>query len=173
MADLYAGAPDFYNDRASSAAATRSPEPCPCTAANGGSRSRLAARDVSGASASCWISDGTPDILGEMLRTDAPGAGAGFALSRCALHLKHRLVLVEWMADVCEEFALTDMTANLAILYADRILSSIKVPKTSLQLVALCCILIAGARGGGDGGRSARFSQGTLLPKGVERETPP
>ena len=49
------------------------------------------------------------------------------------------------------DFGLTPNTTNLAILYCDRVLAAVVVPKTSLQLVAVCCVLIAGEQRGEEG----------------------
>mmetsp|Transcript_65803 Transcript_65803/g.208264 ORF Transcript_65803/g.208264 Transcript_65803/m.208264 type:complete len:312 (+) Transcript_65803:414-1349(+) len=60
-----------------------------------------------------------------------------------ARHIRYRTMLVEWVIDVCEDFELSLTTATTAVLYSDQVLSKVKVPKTSLQLVAMCCVLLA------------------------------
>lgn len=60
-------------------------------------------------------------------------------------HLCFRKLLVEWIIDVCADFKLSMGTAALAVTYTDNVLMLVSVPPTSLQLVAMACILVAGA----------------------------
>ena len=94
-----------------------------------------------------WISDENFSVLEEMLRRDHLYP----LLPPDAIHLRHRPVLCEWVADLGTDFGLTPNTTNLAILYCDRVLAAVVVPKTSLQLVAVCCVLIAGEQRGEEG----------------------
>ena len=60
-----------------------------------------------------------------------------------ARHLPYRVPLVEWILDVCAEAQFGPATADVAVEYMDRVLSTVVVPKSSLQLVALCCVQVA------------------------------
>jgi cyclin A len=60
-----------------------------------------------------------------------------------AMYVRYRHLLVEWMAEVCEEYNLPYVICHLSIRYLDEILSRENVAKKNLQLIALCCILIA------------------------------
>lgn len=61
-----------------------------------------------------------------------------------AKYLEYRRVLVDWMCDAGEWFRLTNSTMHVAVGYLDRILQQVPVAKNRLQLVAMCCIIIAG-----------------------------
>jgi len=61
-----------------------------------------------------------------------------------ARHMKYRTTLIEWILEVCADFGFGPTTADLAVQYMDRVLSKVNVPKTSLQLVAMCCLEVAG-----------------------------
>jgi len=54
-----------------------------------------------------------------------------------------RLVLVEWMCEVCEEFALSSETFFLAVNYLDRYMSRCTVPRRDFQLLGLTCLWVA------------------------------
>lgn len=60
-----------------------------------------------------------------------------------ARHMKYRPTLIEWVLEVCADFNFGPTTADLAVHYMDRVLSKVNVPKTSLQLVAMCCLEVA------------------------------
>lgn len=60
-----------------------------------------------------------------------------------ARHMKYRATLIEWILEVCADFGFGPTTADLAVQYMDRVLSKVNVPKTSLQLVAMCCLEVA------------------------------
>uniref|UniRef100_A0A7S0IGK4 Cyclin-like domain-containing protein n=1 Tax=Micromonas pusilla TaxID=38833 RepID=A0A7S0IGK4_MICPS len=60
-----------------------------------------------------------------------------------AAHMKYRTTLIEWILEVCADFGFGPTTADLAVQYMDRVLSKVNVPKTSLQLVAMCCLEVA------------------------------
>eukprot|EP00823_Brevimastigomonas_motovehiculus_P004215 TRINITY_DN271_c1_g2_i1.p1 TRINITY_DN271_c1_g2~~TRINITY_DN271_c1_g2_i1.p1 ORF type:complete len:524 (-),score=173.15 TRINITY_DN271_c1_g2_i1:627-2198(-) len=60
-----------------------------------------------------------------------------------AQYLKYRRVIVDWMSQVGEEYKLTPQTIHMSVNYLDRILSRTPVPKTTLQLLSMCCILVA------------------------------
>eukprot|EP00466_Bigelowiella_natans_P005125 jgi/Bigna1/36875/e_gw1.16.154.1 len=47
------------------------------------------------------------------------------------------------MAEVCEEYNLPMVICHLSIRYLDEVLGREKVAKKNLQLIALCCIMIA------------------------------
>lgn len=58
-------------------------------------------------------------------------------------HLAYRRLLVDWMCEVGEAFRIGKTTMHVAVGYLDRILQDVAVTKARLQLVALCCLLIA------------------------------
>ncbi|EEH51487.1 uncharacterized protein MICPUCDRAFT_49242 [Micromonas pusilla CCMP1545] len=60
-----------------------------------------------------------------------------------ARHMKYRTTLIEWILEVCADLGFGPTTADLAVRYMDRVLSKVNVPKTSLQLVAMCCLEVA------------------------------
>jgi hypothetical protein len=60
-----------------------------------------------------------------------------------AYHLKYRKILVDWICEIGEDLKFTSETIHLTVSYMDSILSKIEVPKTKLQLICLCCLLIA------------------------------
>lgn len=60
-----------------------------------------------------------------------------------AKFLKYRADLVEWISDICKEMRCRKMILYSAVRYMDRILQTNKVVKDNLQLVAMCCFLIA------------------------------
>lgn len=58
-------------------------------------------------------------------------------------HIAYRRVLVDWMCELGEVFRIQKTTMHVAIGYLDRILQDVSVSRARLQLVALCCLLIA------------------------------
>ena len=58
-------------------------------------------------------------------------------------YVKYRRILVDWLADIQLKFRLQAHTAHVAVMYMDRIIQSCTVPRDSLQIVALVCLLIA------------------------------
>lgn len=85
------------------------------------------------------------DSLREMERERGFRMQEGSAQKNCPDHLYFRKLLVEWIIDVCADFKLCMGTAALAVAYNDHVLSAVMaVPPTSLQLVAMACILVAG-----------------------------
>lgn len=58
---------------------------------------------------------------------------------------QYRRVLVDWMCEIGEVFAVQKCTMHVAVGYLDRILQDVAVTKARLQLVAMCCLLIASA----------------------------
>jgi hypothetical protein len=57
--------------------------------------------------------------------------------------LKYRRVLVDWMCEAGDEFGLHISTMHVAVMFLDRLLHTVVVPRNELQLVAIACILIA------------------------------
>jgi len=57
--------------------------------------------------------------------------------------VKFRRVIVDWLCEVGDEYQLSPTTVHMAVHYLDRILGSVDVAKKQLQLVSMCCILIA------------------------------
>jgi len=58
--------------------------------------------------------------------------------------LQMRAILVDWMTEVAGEFNLKTQTLFLAVIYLDCVLeSSVKVTRSSLQLVGVTCMLLA------------------------------
>ena len=58
--------------------------------------------------------------------------------------VKCRAILVEWVVQVGEAIELSNLTIHAAVASLDRLLSLRKFPKSQLQLVASCCLLIQG-----------------------------
>ena len=56
---------------------------------------------------------------------------------------QYRRVLVDWMCEIGEVFSIQKCTMHVAVGYLDRILQDVAVTKARLQLVAMCCLLIA------------------------------
>jgi Cyclin, N-terminal domain len=54
-----------------------------------------------------------------------------------------RRILVDWMAEVIEDYDLNQETLHLAVNFVDRYLSLKDLPKTYLQLLGMACLLIA------------------------------
>lgn len=85
------------------------------------------------------------ELLHSMLETLRASEGVrGFKVGSSGEHLCFRKLLVEWIIDVCADFKLSMGTAALAVTYTDNVLMLVSVPPTSLQLVAMACILVAG-----------------------------
>lgn len=57
--------------------------------------------------------------------------------------LKMRSILVDWLVEVSEEYKLFPDTLHLSIALLDRFLLAELVPRKSLQLVGISCVLIA------------------------------
>jgi hypothetical protein len=60
-----------------------------------------------------------------------------------ALYLKYRKVLVDWVCEIGEDLKFSGDAIHLSISYLDTILLKLDVPKNKLQLVCLCCLVIA------------------------------
>jgi len=77
----------------------------------------------------------------------APVSGAVVpALPTRPLHSgapQFRRILVDWMCEAGEVFRLQKCTVHVAVGYMDRILEEVAVAKNRLQLVAMCCLIIA------------------------------
>lgn len=54
-----------------------------------------------------------------------------------------RAILVDWLVEVAMEFNLGTQTLFLSVNYLDRMLESVPIPTTTLQLVGITCMLIA------------------------------
>eukprot|EP01043_Picozoa_sp_COSAG02_P058898 COSAG02_NODE_7410_length_3027_cov_30.403689_2_plen_177_part_00 len=59
-------------------------------------------------------------------------------------YLQYRTIIVDWMCEVAEEFKLNPYAVQLSVHYFDLALQRVKVKKSQLQLVAMCCTLLAG-----------------------------
>ena len=57
--------------------------------------------------------------------------------------IKYRRVLVDWMCEAGDEFDLYLSTMHVSVMFLDRVLHKVTVPRNKLQLVAIACILIA------------------------------
>ena len=57
--------------------------------------------------------------------------------------IKYRRVLVDWMCEAGDEFDLHLSTMHVSVMFLDRVLHKVTVPRNKLQLVAIACILIA------------------------------
>lgn len=60
-----------------------------------------------------------------------------------ARYLKFRRVLGDFLSEVSEDFGLSSCTVHVAIGYLDRFLQQANVARNRLQLVAMCCLLVA------------------------------
>ncbi|CEG00769.1 Cyclin A/B/D/E [Ostreococcus tauri] len=83
------------------------------------------------------------DVAKGLLARERETHGSFVFDARAAHHCAFRSQLVEWILDVCAGERFGPTTADVAIAYTDRVLSKTVVPKTSLHLVALCCLHIA------------------------------
>lgn len=54
-----------------------------------------------------------------------------------------RVILVDWLVEVAEEYKLGLETVHLAVNYLDRFLSSMSVLRGKLQLVGTAALLVA------------------------------
>lgn len=54
-----------------------------------------------------------------------------------------RSILVDWLAEVCEEYSQQSETLHLAVSYVDRFLSYMSVVRAKLQLVGTAATFIA------------------------------
>lgn len=54
-----------------------------------------------------------------------------------------REILVDWLVEVAEEYRLVSDTLYLAVAYVDRFLSFRALSRNKLQLLGVCCMLIA------------------------------
>jgi cyclin A len=54
-----------------------------------------------------------------------------------------RVILVDWLVEVCDEFNLLPDTLFMSVSYVDRYLSLISIPRTKLQLVGVTGLYIA------------------------------
>ena len=54
-----------------------------------------------------------------------------------------RSILVDWLVEVAEEYKLVSDTLYLSVNYIDRVLSSMPVQRSRLQLVGVSCMLVA------------------------------
>jgi len=54
-----------------------------------------------------------------------------------------RAILVDWLIEVVEEYTLREETLYLAVNYVDRVLESVVVTRSTLQLVGITCLFIA------------------------------
>ncbi|XP_044487939.1 G2/mitotic-specific cyclin C13-1-like isoform X2 [Mangifera indica] len=59
------------------------------------------------------------------------------------ISVKMREVLVDWLVEVAEEYRLVSDTLYLAVAYVDRFLSYRVLTRNKLQLLGVCCMLIA------------------------------
>jgi hypothetical protein len=66
------------------------------------------------------------------------------AIDQTAAYLQYRSIIVDWMCEVAEEFKLNPYAVQLSVHYFDLVLQQVKVKKSQLQLVAMCCTLLAG-----------------------------
>lgn len=58
-------------------------------------------------------------------------------------YVLYRRLLVDWLCETAEQIRLQPVTAHSAVALMDTILCTKEVDKTRLQLVAICCLLVA------------------------------
>mmetsp|Transcript_3997 Transcript_3997/g.4083 ORF Transcript_3997/g.4083 Transcript_3997/m.4083 type:complete len:335 (+) Transcript_3997:104-1108(+) len=78
-------------------------------------------------------------ILHVMLKDEQEHKHAKFG----STYLKYRKIVIEWMIDVCDYFALHATTTHAAIAYLDRLQPNEKYSRFEWQMLAICCILIS------------------------------
>eukprot|EP01112_Ceratiomyxa_fruticulosa_P015630 TRINITY_DN461_c0_g2_i1.p1 TRINITY_DN461_c0_g2~~TRINITY_DN461_c0_g2_i1.p1 ORF type:complete len:383 (-),score=90.81 TRINITY_DN461_c0_g2_i1:101-1249(-) len=66
-----------------------------------------------------------------------------FRSNEDSVYQQCRAPLVDWMAQVAEVCQLKPLTLHMSVAYLDSVLDLFPVSKTRLQLVGICCILIA------------------------------
>jgi len=54
-----------------------------------------------------------------------------------------RGILVDWLIEVADEYSLKSQTLFLTVNYVDRVLESLPIARSTLQLVGVCCMLLA------------------------------
>lgn len=59
------------------------------------------------------------------------------------INITMRSVLVDWLNEVAQEYKLRNETLYLAVNYTDRYLSQQRAERSELQLIGVCCVLIA------------------------------
>lgn len=59
------------------------------------------------------------------------------------ISINMRQTLVDWLVEVLEEYKLVSDTLYLTVSYVDRFLSSHALSRNKLQLLGVCCMLIA------------------------------
>lgn len=58
--------------------------------------------------------------------------------------IQYRVLVFQWMMEVCEYFNLDPTTTHGAMAYLDRLQPNEKFSRFEWQMLAICCILIAG-----------------------------
>jgi len=66
-----------------------------------------------------------------------------FHTTQCEIDAHKRLVLVDWLIEVVDEFGLSQETLYLSISLLDRFLSLQAVPRCQLQLLGVTCLWVA------------------------------
>jgi hypothetical protein len=68
---------------------------------------------------------------------------AGYMEMQTDLTPQMRTILVDWLVDVVQEYALSDETLHLAVHYIDNFLALLPVQRSKMQLVGITCMFIA------------------------------
>eukprot|EP01112_Ceratiomyxa_fruticulosa_P000509 TRINITY_DN10465_c0_g1_i1.p1 TRINITY_DN10465_c0_g1~~TRINITY_DN10465_c0_g1_i1.p1 ORF type:complete len:427 (-),score=44.55 TRINITY_DN10465_c0_g1_i1:526-1806(-) len=82
------------------------------------------------------------DYLNEFASNSSNASNGNSSTSR-QMTKEMRSILVDWIAEVSEEFDLNPQTLFLSVQYLDRYLSSSLVPRTLLQLLGATCLFVA------------------------------
>lgn len=118
------------------------------------------------------MDDGRLGVLGGEVDAMLTRQAAYATFAPTAAYVKHRRVLVEFMAQVVDEFGLTQATLHMAVNHVDRALSRFVICRTKWQLVAICAVLIAGT-GGWGAGRPRRVRPANVVGGSpVQQSTP-
>lgn len=84
------------------------------------------------------------ELAEDMLLDQLSAETKQFVLNaREAKHLSHRKDIIEYVLECCSIANYNAITADVCINYIDKVLSSLEIPKSSIQLVALCCLHLA------------------------------
>lgn len=81
-----------------------------------------------------------PAVLEMMMEDQREHAYANFGET----YLKYRVLVFQWMMEVCEYFNMDPTTTYGAMAYLDRLQPNEKFSRFEWQMLAICCILIAG-----------------------------
>lgn len=94
-------------------------------------------------SSSCVVKSLSKSIQDENFRWMLKSEASYRKYTPEAKYMKYRPALVEWLMDLCADVGCRRVVLATSVRYMDRILQSTRVVKENMQLVAMCCFLIA------------------------------